>query len=356
MFGAFSAALLLSALLAPWVGRAIDRYGGRPILVASSVVFALGLALLGAAQNFEIVVVAWLVLGVGMALGLYDAAFAALAGVFGHAAREPITGVTLMAGFASTIGWPTTALLSDGFGWRGACLAWAAMHLIIGLPLTLSLPSAAHVREKAGPDVPPPAASPWAMPLLAYVFSATWFVTASMAAHLPNLLIAFGAAPATAIAAAALVGPAQVAARIGEWTLLRRSHPLVSARLATLTHPIGALCLASFGPAAVWIFAVLHGTGNGILTIAKGTLPLAVFGPIGYGARNGLLSAPARLVQGLAPLLFGLVLERSPALALAVSSALSLSALAALFVFRDVASEAQSGKPRRFHSSSIPKR
>src|SRR5205807_9427238 len=100
-----------------------------------------------------------------------------------------------------------------------------------------------------------------------------------------------------AIAAAALVGPAQVAARLVEFGALRRVHPLVSARLAALLHPIGAVILAVVGPGAITAFAVLHGAGNGLLTIAKGTVPLAIFGPVGYGLRSGILGAPARATQ-----------------------------------------------------------
>ena len=173
------------------------------------------------------------------------------------------------------------------------------------------------------------------MPLLAYVFAATWMVTGAMAAHLPVLLEAAGATPAGAIAAAALVGPSQVAARVLEFGFLRRFSPMVSARLATLGHPLGAIALLAFGGIAAPAFTVLHGMGNGILTIVKGTLPLAVFGPLGYGARQGLLSAPSRFLQALAPFLFGLLLERaSVTTALTLTSALVLSALVALLLLR----------------------
>jgi hypothetical protein len=139
-----------------------------------------------------------------------------------------------------------------------------------------------------------------AMAMLSFVFAATWFVTGAMAAHLPRLLEIAGASTTAAIAAAALVGPAQVAARLVEFGALRMVHPLVSARLAALLHPIGAVILAVLGPGAITAFAVLHGAGNGLLTIAKGTVPLAIFGPVGYGLRNGILGAPARDAGGIA--------------------------------------------------------
>jgi MFS family permease len=312
VFGAFSAALVLSAVIAPWVGRVIDAKGGRAVLTASNLVLAAGLALLAVAQGPVVMTAGWLVMGVGISLGLYDAAFATLAGLYGRAARGPITGITLIAGFASTVGWPVSAVLEEVVGWRGACLTWAALHIVLGLPLNRFLVPQAPPPEKIAPgaaqeDGPPPPR--FAMPLLAVVFATTWFVAGAMAAHLPVLLEAAGTAPAMAIAAGALIGPAQVGARVLEFSLLRRFHPLVSARIATLCHPIGAVVLAVFGGPAAAVFVVLHGMGNGVLTIAKGTLPLAVFGPVGYGARTGLISAPSRLLQATAPFLFGLVLE-----------------------------------------------
>jgi len=338
VFGAFSAALVFSALLGPVVGRAIDARGGRDVLAASNLVLACGLCLLAAAPGPALMLAGWLVLGAGMAMGTYDAAFATLAGLYGRAARAPITGITLLAGFASTVGWPLSALFEAEFGWRGACLAWAGLHLLLGLPLNRFLvpqappPAPAEAAPTVGGEAAPPRR---AMPLLAFVFAATWFVTGAMAAHLPVLLQAAGASTAGAIAAAALLGPAQVAARIAEFGLLRRCHPLVSARLAALGHPLGAAALVVFGAPAAMGFVVLHGMGNGVLTIAKGTLPLAVFGPAGYGARLGWLGAPARMLQATAPFLFGLLLESAGVgMALALTAGLSLAACAALLALR----------------------
>ena len=131
VFAAFSGALLLTAALGPWVGRLIDRRGGRGVLAVSNIVFAIGLAVLGASSGIAIQCIAWAVLGLGMALGLYDAAFATLAEIYGRDARGPITGITLIAGFASTVGWPLSAFLDAQFGWRDTCFVWAAMHVVI---------------------------------------------------------------------------------------------------------------------------------------------------------------------------------------------------------------------------------
>jgi hypothetical protein len=166
--------------------------------------------------------------------------------------------------------------------------------------------------------------------LLAFVFAAAWFVTGSMAAHLPRLLEGWGATPVEAIVAAALVGPAQVAARLGEYLLLRRTHPVISARTAALLHPIGAAILAIAGASMAPLFAALYGAGNGLLTIARGTVPLAIFGPHGYGERTGLLGAPARAAQALAPFLFGILLDRMGNSVVLVSAGLCLAAFVAL--------------------------
>jgi hypothetical protein len=251
-------------------------------------------------------------------------------------------------------------------------VGWAVLHLALGLVLNASLPrvaaaadpaaadaeaapdAAALAVQAAAPDAAadgatatatttaPHAAMPASASLLsaaeqriaawilASVFALTWFISTAMAAHLPGLLQAGGVSLSAAVAVGALVGPAQVAGRLLEFGLLRRLHPLLSARLAALAHPIGAGALLLVGAPAAFVFALLHGAGNGILTIAKGTLPLALFGAQGYGARQGLLMMPSRVAQACAPWLFGLGLERWGMNMLYGSAALGLLAFAAL--------------------------
>lgn len=331
VFGAFSAALLIAAFAGPAVGRIIDRHGGRGVLVLSNIVLAAGLAVLAGATGPIGLFAAWTVLGIGMSLGLYDAGFAALTALYGHNARGPITGITLLAGFASTVSWPLSSVLNDTLGWRETLLVWAALNLVIGLPLNLSLPVPARHAHHPHSAIPSVGWRPHKeMFLLAFVFAAVWFVTGSMAAHLPRLLERAGASPVQAIAASALVGPAQVAARLVEFVVLRRSHPLLSARIAALLHPIGAAIFAVIGAPAAVAFALFYGAGNGLLTIARGTVPLAVFGPYGYGERTGLLGAPARAAQAVAPLLFGLLLDAMGASVIIVSVVLCLASFVAL--------------------------
>jgi MFS family permease len=337
VFAAFSMAMALSAIVGPAAGRRIDRRGGRAVLSATSLVFAGGLALMAASPSIELLFLAWAIVGIGMGAGLYEAAFAALARIYGAAARRPITGITLIAGFASTVGWPLSALMLDAWGWRGACLGWAALHLAVALPLNLILPAAGPPPAPASseaPPAPPASAPPFAMPLLAFVFATTWFISTAMAAHLPGLLVGAGASPATAVLAGALIGPAQVAARLLEFGMLRRFHPLVSARLAAAAHPLAAVLLVAVGGQAACVFALLHGAGNGILTIAKGTLPLAIFGASGYGQRLGWLGAPARILQAGAPVIFGAALAAWGTNAIWLTAAIGAAATAALFALR----------------------
>ena len=353
---AFSLALVVSAAVGPASGRAIDKLGGRPVLLGCNGIFALGLVLLALAQGPWGLFAAWAVLGVAMGAGLYEAAFATLVRLYGQAARNPITGITLIAGFASTVGWPLSAWMLSQHGWRGACLGWAALHLLVGLPLNALLPRAGAAAATTPPPSPA-AAAPTApvqpaaatsqralVALLSLFFAVSMFIGTAWATHLPQLLQSVGATLAVAIGVGALVGPAQVAGRVLEFGFLRRVHPLLSARLSSLAHPLGIAVLLLAGAPAAALFAVLHGAGNGILTIAKGTLPLVLFGAQGYGARQGWLMMPARVAQASAPFVFGLALDTWGCGALWLSGGLGLVAFAALMAIRlrhDPATDAQ---------------
>jgi len=336
VFGALSGALIISGLLGPRVGHAIDRFGGRSLLAISNFVFAAGLLMLSAAHNVAVLVAAWVLLGIGMGLGLYEAAFATLARIYGTGARKSITGITLIAGFASTIGWPLSTWLYDEFGWRTTCQIWALIHIAMALPLNLFLPRVVP----SGFGAPPAAqqegvsrrSETFAMVVLAYMFAAVGFVSSGLSAILPTMLVALGATPAAALFAAALVGPAQVGARLLEAGWLARYHPLVSARIATLMNPIGVIALILGGPVFAPVFAIFYGAGNGIVTIARGTLPLALLGPAGFGRRVGVISLPARATGALAPLAMGLMVEHAGSQALWITVLASISAFVALLL------------------------
>lgn len=337
VFGTLSGALVIAGLLGPRVGHAIDTFGGRGLLAVSNGLLAAGLLILSFAANTTMLVAAWFVLGIGMGMGLYEAAFATLTRIYGTAARRPITGITLLAGFASTVGWPLSSWLDAEFGWRIACQVWAAIHLLLALPLNLLLPRANPLpiaEAGSAAATPSPQSETFLMVALAYVFAATGFVSSGLSALLPTMLVQFGATSSAALFAGMLIGPSQVAARLLEAGWLARYHPLVSSRLATLTNPIGVVALAVGGPLFAPVFAIFYGAGNGILTIARGTLPLALFGPQGFGRRVGMISLPARATGALAPLAVGLMVEHIGTATLWISALASLSAFAVLLLLR----------------------
>ena len=341
VFAGFSLALVVAALIGPFAGRLIDQFGGRPVLLTTNLIFALGLCMLASAQGALGMLLAWLVIGIGMGSGLYEAAFSTLVRIFGRQSRSAITGVTLVAGLASTLAWPLSAWLEVTLGWRGACVGWAALHVLVALPLNASLPRAArsHRADNDQVDDTERDAAQVQNPrktsiLLAISFAIVWFVGTAMAAHLPSLLMLSGATLASAVAVGALVGPAQVAGRLLEYTALQHVHPLKTARMAILLHPVAAGVLAWLGAPVAALFAILHGAGNGVLTVATGTLPLALFGSKGYGMRQGLLMSPARFFQALAPWLFGLCIEAWGLGALWFSGGLGLVALGTLLALQ----------------------
>jgi MFS family permease len=375
VFLAFSLAMGGSALVGPAAGRAIDRWGGRPVLIASNLMFAAGLAALALAGGPVSMFSAWTAIGVAMGVGLYDAAFATVVRLYGTTAKDAITGITLFGGFASTVGWPLSAWMEARWGWRGACAGWALLHLAVALPLNAAVPRARpegvvpdpHAAVPASEREPAPAAGPASsaadavatpspvgapsggeasgvadraaatvaagratFALLAFVFASTWFVTTAFAAHGPRMLQMAGTTAAVAVAVGALVGPAQVLGRLTQFWPLRRADPLKVAQAAALGHPAAVLVLLLGGPAFAPLFALLHGAGGGLMTISRGALPLALFGAVGYGARQGGLMAPTRIAQAVAPYAFGLMLERWGAGALWGTTALSVLAWLAL--------------------------
>ncbi len=335
LYGSFSAALVLAALIGPASGHLIDRFGGRRVLMLSNALFALALIVMATAVHPPQLLMGWLLLGVAMPLGLYDAAFATLVRLRGAQARGGIVGITLIAGFASSVSWPLSAWGEVQFGWRWVCAGWAVLHLTLGLGIhAWAVPS---LKRAFGVGQSDPVGSEAthraplsALILIAVAFTASGFVFAAMATHLPALLRASGTAPAVAVGAASLVGVAQVLARLAEAGVLRRWHPLVSAHVAAVLHPIGAAALLWLGAPAAVLFAVFHGAGTGLMTIVKGTLPLALFGAQGFGRRGGWLEAPARVAQAVAPIAFGLSLDRYGFAALWLSFGIAVAGVLAI--------------------------
>ena len=334
--GGLSWSLLVSAAVAPRVGAAIDRLGGRPVLATGSVLLAAGLAALGLAESLAVYYLAWTVLGLGMSAGLYDAAFSTIGRLYGGEARPSITGVTLLGGLASTVAWPIMAALEARFGWRDTCFVMAAAQLFLALPAYWLLlprppaeaPAGPPAREGAGPLVDP-AARRRALIVLATALTLYSFAVSGMAVHVLEGLRQLGLEPAAAVAIGMAIGPAQVGGRILEFAFGRRLHPAWTARVGISLVLAGLVLLAGAPPWFAVGAAAVYGAGNGIMTIARGTLPLALFGPKGYGATIGLTARFSLLASATAPVALALVLERGGPLAL-FGAAAALVALAAL--------------------------
>lgn len=302
--GALSAGLLAAALISPRVGRMIAQRGGRPVLVLGGA--GAGLTGLAVAQALWMFWAGWLLLGLGMAATLYDPAFATLGRIYGAGARSAITQLTLWGGFASTVCWPLSALMLDLWGWRGVALAYAGLHLSVTLPLIwLVLP-----REAATPKPPPDAPAPVVtlsaqearlFALMAGLLVLNGLIVVNVSAWLFKLLQAQGITLAQAVALGALIGPAQVGARLIEMAGRGRHHPIWTMVGSTGAIALGLVLLAS-GWRLAALALILYGGGNGLFSIARGALPLALFGPERFAVLMGRLAQPALMAQVVAPM------------------------------------------------------
>ncbi len=309
-----SLGLLAAGLVSPYVGAAIDRSGGRNVLAFSACCIACGLATLATAPNLVLYVAGWLIIGLGMGAGLYDAAFATLGRLYGQGGRSAITMLTLFGGFASTICWPISAFLLSSVGWRGTCLAYAAFQLIIALPLYLYLlPNSAPKHS----DFPATMVASGELRqtrvrlalLLASTLALASLISSVLSVHLLNLLQAGGMTLATAVAFGALVGPSQVAARAIEMVVARYHHPIWT-KIASATLVALGVCALYVELPIIPIALMLYGAGIGLESIARGTLPLALFGSAGYATLMGRLAMPSLLAQAAAPFMGALLLAR----------------------------------------------
>ena len=374
VYTAFTLGLVVTALAGPAAGRAVDTYGGRTVLVISNIVLAAALVSMAWATGPVTLCLAWLFTGAGMSIGLFETAFATAVQLHERDAPAIISGISMVAGFASTLSWPLTAFFHEHLGWQGTLHVWAGLQLAIGLPLNYFLPETPGRRPSllprpkrlaplvassspvalapAATQCPPPANAgkatappapeqasaerprtpaapphPSIFPLLAFAFMLTSFTATAMAAHMPALLVGLGATQGAALWASVLIGPAQVAGRLFQVLTLRNKGALPTAIAAAMGHPLGILTLWLGGIASIYPFALLHGIGNGIITIVKGALPLELYGAEGYGQRIGWLLMPARFAQALAPMLFSMAMTVPGNFALVLSGTCGLLAV-----------------------------
>jgi MFS family permease len=301
-----SIGLLVAGLISPLVGRLIGRHGGRPVLATSSLLYAAGLAGIGVAPNLPIYLAAWVVLGLGMGTGLYDAVFAALGRMYGHGARGPITNLTLFGGFASTVCWPLSAFMIEQVGWRDASLIYAAIHLFVALPLQMAVvrghaaKSSEQGTDSAFDERRPLPNETVVFALIALILSITSAIGVIVVVHLLIFVQAKGATYAAAVALGTLFGPAQVGARVVERLFGQHYHPIWTLIASCVLMAAGLVMLLPGFPILALVI-VIYGGGYGISWIARGTLPLALFGPLRFPRLMGKLAFPSLITQALAP-------------------------------------------------------
>jgi MFS family permease len=314
--GGFSLAMLIQGLASPRAGSWVDAHGGRGMLLLSSIVVAAGLLLMAAVPNIFGWYAGWVILGIGMAMGLYDAAFATVGRLLLGEARPTIVGITLIAGFASTVGWPLGTALIDVVGWRWMLVIYAGINIVINIPLVL-----VFIPKDIPPAPPPPARKETAsrdgngmvfvLFMLGVFFALRAGLSAIVSVHGIVLMQGVGLSLAAAVAVASMFGPFQVVGRILEWSFKRWMDPLASSWAGAVLMPLGVAAMLLGAPPLA--FSMLYGMSNGILTISRGTLPLYIFGPHGYATRIGRLAMPQLLAQAVSPTLVTPLVESWPA-------------------------------------------
>lgn len=346
-YGAFAAGLLAGGICAPFSGRLIDRYGTRAMMSLGTLLAAASLYALSQARDPVSFYAAMIALEIVSTLVLYDAAFTALTQANGASARRAISKLTLIGGFASTLFWPLTTALLSHYDWRAIYQIYALGYLALCLPLHLLLlptrgghkPSAKTLPDH--PEAPSEAylvggARSRAFLLLALAFSLQGFVFSAMSVHMLAMLQGLGLSAVVAVGIGAMVGPSQVAGRLVEMLFGTRLRPVTTAWTSALLMPFGFALLLVSGMTATLagLFAIAYGVGMGLSSIVRGTVPLQLFGPAGYGAMLGKLSAPGLAIKAAAPLAFAILIERAgqvPSILLLIAfSAIAAIALYAL--------------------------
>ena len=338
-FWAFTFSLLVSGLIGPRIGKAIDKLGGRVVLPFGSVAFFLGLILLATAQETNQLFVAWFLIGIGGSMGNYDAAFATAVNFFGNKSNQVIAGITVFAGFSSTISWPITTFLEQTYDWRAAIWFWAAMHIAVALPLHLTIPRS---EKKDIPDMTGPirklVRNKFRFDPLFVVFGLMFalqaFIVSSVNTTLPFLLGELGADLQLALLASVLLGPFQVLARILLVALTDKATPITVAAISIAAHPLGVICLWVLGSAGILPFVMLHGIGVGLNPFIRGSLPLLFFGSDRFGQRQGYIMMPSKILGALSPTLLTLMLLANPQIAILATFAMGfVSALLLIWVW-----------------------
>lgn len=305
--GGVTMMVIASAIASPAVGRIADRGGARVLLAGGSLLLAAGLLVLSQAQGLAGFIVAWLLLGLGGALALSVTPNVALIQVAGDNARAGVAALSLTVGMTSTVCFPVTAWMAGEIGWRGACLVFAAVQLLVALPLHLWV---APRREAVRPMQQARRGEvTLARPMLAFgLLAATYSLFSLLSWGIPIQMIPLfedmGMGPVTAVAVAALFGPAQVASRIGDLVFGRRIRVTTLGIASAVLMPLAFLpALIAPGTMSAILLAVLYGLGAGTLTVARAILPMLLFGREAYGMWLGRLAVPTQIASAISPVL-----------------------------------------------------
>ena len=330
-FWAFTVSLLVSGLVGPRIGRLIDMYGGRRVLPWGNLAFFTGLILLTFSTNEWMLFVAWAVIGIGGSMSNYDSAFATAVAFFKENSNRVIAGITVFAGFSSTISWPLTSFLNSQFGWQAAVLFWATMHLLISLPLHATIPRSEQreIDVMTGPIqkiIKRGLKFDKLLIVFALMFALEGFIVSSVNTTLPFLLTELGASQQLALLAAVILGPSQVFARILLVALGKKTGPITVAAISIAAHPLGVIFVLLFGVNGLLPFVILHGIGVGLNPFIRGSLPLLFFGAQSYGQRQGYVMMLSKIVGALSPTLLTLMVLADPKAAILATMAMGLLA------------------------------
>ena len=309
VYGALSLSILVSAFTLPYISRLVSQHGGKEILAMSGVVTALGLLLMAFSYHIAMFFVAWMVIGFGMALGLYDSLFAVLGNIFGLKAKAAITSITLISGFCTTIVWPIQAYSVSTFGWRATCLFGAVVLVALiwpiyhyALPKVQSEPSVNKNKSNMTMSLPKQTYY-----LMSSIFIMTSIIMTVMSVQLIDILQENGIALGVAIAISALLGPSQVASRVLDM-LIKFDHPIKSLLVSVILVALG-ISLLIISPQYAALAVVIYGAGNGLRSIIRGTLPLMLVRKEEYAFLMGKLARPSLIAQAMTPLIAGYMID-----------------------------------------------
>ncbi|MFK4506657.1 MFS transporter [Bradyrhizobium daqingense] len=337
VFAGTSVLYVTMGLCAPWLAKAFARHGARRVMMIGTVVTVPGFVLLFFAREPMLYFAAWIVFGLAGSATLSTGAYIMLNEVAGQNARSAIGALMLVTGLSSSIFWPTTSFLSGHFGWRGTCLAYAAMLLLVSLPLyAFGAPRRTEPKQDgAAPakhaDVPRTPRSTFGLVVCAITLNA--FVSFGLSAVFVELLRAEGLAPAQAIAFGSMLGVIQVSARGLDFLGGGRWDGITTGLVAGTALPIAMLLLMlSEGTTwAVAVFILLYGAGSGAMAVARATIPLVFYDQAEFAKAMSMIALPLNLASAISPpLLAGLLTEFGSRAALGLTFVCSCAAVVML--------------------------